>query len=34
MFIAAGNPTAESLFSVIGALQKEGGIKLTVKTTF
>lgn len=31
MFSASGNPTAESLFSVIGALQKAEGIKLTVE---
>jgi DNA-binding phage protein len=30
MFSISGNPTAESLFSVIGALQKAEGIKLTV----
>lgn len=30
MFSASGNPTAESLFSVIGALQKAEGITLTV----
>lgn len=33
MFSATGNPTAESLFSVIGALQREEGIKLTVQVT-
>ena len=31
MFSASGNPTAESLFSVIGALQEAEGIKLTVR---
>lgn len=30
MFSASGNPTAESLFSVISALQEAEGIKLTV----
>lgn len=33
MFSASGNPTAESLFSVIGALQKEEGIQLTVQVS-
>ncbi len=31
MFSASGNPTAESLFSVIGVLQKVEGIKITAK---
>lgn len=31
MFSSSGNPTAESLFSVIGALQKEEGIQLMVQ---
>lgn len=30
MFSASGNPTAQSLFSVINALQEAEGIKLTV----
>lgn len=30
MFSASGNPTAQSLFSVIHALQEAEGIKLTV----
>jgi len=31
MFSPSGNPTAQSLFSVINALQKAEGIKLAVK---